>query len=186
MSVLSTAIKLDIYHKDGYIQGATNKTFCVDGENCLSRDHLRDPVTLIELAPGNLAAGLLCNDMWGYHEAGVRPLTTVYGSIPGVSLILHATNGAKVRDDDPSFEAFNKWHDGFLWMSAFSCGVPILTVDSCTPWDWDGKDQDVVAMRRTSSESGVIDNTGWKTSVPRYGRQYFYYDLTLPEREIVN
>ena len=41
-------------------------------------------------------------------------------------------------------------------------------------------------MRRTSSESGVIDNTGWKTSVPRYGRQYFYYDLTLPEREIVN
>ena len=174
------------YHKDGYIQGATNKTFCVDGENCLSRDHLRDPVTLIELAPGNLGAGLLCNDMWGYHEAGVRPLTTVYGSIPGMSLIFHATNGAKVRDDDPSFEAFNKWHDGFLWMSAFSCGVPILTVDSCTPWDWDGKDEDVVTMRRTSSESGVIDNTGWKTSVPRYGRQYFYYDLTLPEREIVN
>ena len=59
---------------------------------------------------------------------------------------------------------------------------PILTVDSCTPWDWDGNEEDVDKYP-TSSQSGLIDFSGWLTDVPNYGRQYFYHDLDIDFRE---
>ena len=172
------------YHRKGYIQGVTNKTFVVNGENCLGRDPVRDPVSLIEIDNLSCIAGLLCNDLWGHHEQGSRPLTTLYATVPELSLIVHATNGAKVPDDDPSFVPFDAWHNGFLHMTAYSCGIPILTVDACTPWDWDGEDESMIDKFRTSSQSGVITKDGWLTDVPRYGRQYFYCDIKLPKRHL--
>ena len=89
--------------------------------------------TLIELAPGNLGAGLLCNDMWGFMHrcASANNSLWINSWCEFESMLLMV----QVRDDD-LLRHFNKWHDGFLWMSAFSCGVPILTVDSCTPLGW--------------------------------------------------
>ncbi len=51
-------------------------------------------------------------------------------------------------------------------------------IDSCTSWEWNG-DEDRVNVFSTSSQSGVIDFSGWLTDVPRKGRQYFYYDLDI-------
>ena len=62
-----------------------------------------------------------------------------------------------------------------------------MTVDSCVPWNWNGE-EDKLEECPTSSESGVLDFTGWKTKVPRFGRQYFYHDVDMkfPGRERFN
>ena len=39
--------------------------------------------------------------------------------------------------------------------------------------------EETVDYYPTSSESGLLDFTGWQTSVPRHGRQYFYHDLDV-------
>ena len=165
------------YNAYGNFVGSTNKTFVHAAENCLGRDPILDPITLIEIGYNQNIASLICNDFWGYHEIGRRPLTTEYSDIPEVSIIFHATNGAKVSEDDPSFIPFDMWHNGFLHMTSYSCGIPILTVDACTQWEWDGEDETMINKFRTSSQSGLITKNGWLTDVPRYGRQYFYYDI---------
>ena len=66
-------------------------------------------------------------------------------------------------------------------MTALKTLSTIITVDSCTTWWWEGDEEDVDYCI-TSSESGVIDFTGWKTSVPRTGRQYFYHDVDISLR----
>ena len=65
-------------------------------------------------------------------------------------------------------------------MTAWNTRIPILTVDSCTDWAWDG-DEDAVDELLTSSQSGVITRDGWQTEVPRRGRQYFTWDLKIPK-----
>jgi hypothetical protein len=131
----------------------------------------------------NLAAGLICNDLWGYHECGLKPLSTIYSDTPGLDLILHATNGEKIHKDTNSYVVFNTWHEAFLRMTSYSSKTTILTVDSCTDWYWDGNEEEIDKYK-TSSQSGVIDWNGWKTEIPRYGRQYFYHELKLPKRHI--
>ena len=38
----------------------------------------------------------------------------------------------------------------------------------------------------TSSPSGVVNFLGWQTKVPRYGRQFFYYDVEFNGKEFEN
>tara|TARA_B100000287_G_scaffold425628_1_gene472239 strand:+ start:702 stop:1580 length:879 start_codon:yes stop_codon:yes gene_type:complete len=160
------------YNSKGQLETITHKTFCIPMDLCLGRNQAMEPVQYFELAPNLVTVGMLCNDMWGQgssfweqHLAGKN-----------LFLILHATNGIKFSDKDDRRHAFDKYSDAFLRMTAMKAVCPILTVDSCTPWNWDGS-ENMIDVCPTASESGVVDWLGWKTEVPRYGRQYFYYDL---------
>jgi len=179
------------YHPCGRLYGVTYKSLNLyEIETTLNRDVERDRFTVIRLndpnEPGqgdignyiSHAAGLICNDMWGSQEARVSPLTTQIKKLGGIDLIFHATNGRKMELEDPQMIVFDSWHDAFLRMSACNTLIPILTVDSCTDWEWDG-DEDEVNHYHTSSESGFIDYNGWQTDVPRVGRQYFKYDYDI-------
>jgi predicted amidohydrolase len=170
------------YDDEGWFRAATKKTMVVSGESALGR-HEWQTLSMFDFGDEGFAGGLICNDLWGWQESKYAPITTQYQNIGYIDLLFHATNGRK--DQDPiAFEIFDRWHDAFLRMSAWSSNIPILTVDSCTPWEWDGEDDSVIEEFPTSSESGFVHIDGWKTSVPRHGRQYFYYDYTLPTRKV--
>jgi predicted amidohydrolase len=173
------------YHRDGFIRGVTYKTFVINDMECaLGRDSVRDPITVVPLTDENThaplqAGGMICNDMWGAVEAQSKngSLSTQY-KMMGLDLIFHSTNGRKIPEESPEFKIFDCWHDAHFRMTAGNCMIPILTVDACTDWNWDGNEEDVNKYP-TSSQSGYIDFHGWKTNVPRYGRQYFYHDYEI-------
>lgn len=167
------------YGKEGQIASATYKTNVVNGESALGRYEWQS-LSCFEYEPGHWAGGMLCNDMWGWQESKLGPISTQYKNFGFVDLMFHATNGQKDQDDN-TFDIFDRWHDAFLRMTAWNSNIPILTVDSCTPWEWDGEDESIIDKFMTSSESGFISVDGWRTSVPRKGRQYFYYDYDPPQ-----
>ena len=147
-------------------------------------DHEDEPVdTDGELWEKPLAAGLICNDMWGYQAGGQRPVTSIMNELGCFNLIFHATNGRKsIATEDRDWEVFDKWHDAFYHMTAYNLGVPILAVDACTDWAWDG-DEAAVDECTTSSQSGVTNHNGWQVTVPRRGRHYFKWELKIPKLE---
>ena len=180
------------YNHKGHFQGATNKTFVLGDEGVLGRNNDEEPMvsfpiyhnsTNLVLSGGNptpdaFAVGLICNDMWGANDLDERALVLqISGDHPEIQLIMHSTNGRKFEDNDFRWDIFNNWHNSVLRLTSMFV-YPILTVDSCTPWDWDGN-EDTVEKYRTSSQSGVVDFTGWLTDVPNRGRQYFYHDLDI-------
>tara|TARA_B100001113_G_C21103770_1_gene619904 strand:- start:599 stop:1588 length:990 start_codon:yes stop_codon:yes gene_type:complete len=186
------------YRKNGVLEGCTYKTMVLDQaasapdpalESVLRRDK-DDPITKVKLLDDGqnpndfwiepLAGGLICNDMWGYQHGGQIPVTTIMSDMKCFQLFFHATNGRKCVDGEYSWEVFDKWHDAFFHMTTWNTRIPILTVDSCTDWAWDG-DEDAVDELLTSSQSGVITRDGWQTEVPRRGRQYFSWDLKIPK-----
>ena len=60
----------------------------------------------------------------------------------------------------------------------------IVTVDSCVPWDWMPDDENIsIDTYRTSSPSGVVSSLGWLTEVKPNGRQYFYHDIDIMNKE---
>tara|TARA_B100000700_G_scaffold249270_1_gene279489 strand:- start:1162 stop:2175 length:1014 start_codon:yes stop_codon:yes gene_type:complete len=170
------------YSKKGHLLGITNKTWVLQSEDCIGRDNVKQGLAGIPLDEDNpggaTTIGMLCNDMWGWNE---DPHTirkdTEMRKYP-IDLIMHATNGRNFLEDDPQYLPFNTWADGFLRMTAYKTLIPILTVDSPVQWDWD-MNEETVDYYPTSSESGFLDFTGWQTSVPRHGRQYFYHDLDV-------
>ncbi len=158
------------------------KTYCIPHDNCIRRD-VQQGIQTMYIPSGKdfmdgrplQVAGLICNDMWGAaEEIG----TSINDQLvrEDLDIIFHSTNGIKFTPNDVRQHAFDAYHDGFLRMTALKTLATIITVDSCTTWWWDGKEEDVDYCK-TSSESGVLDFTGWKTKVPRTGRQYFYYDV---------
>ena len=124
--------------------------------------------------------------MWGCVEQDGEPINQLLVNA-NLDLIIHATNGVKFNPKDIRYKAFDAYHNGFLCMTALKALTTIITVDSCVPWDWDG-DESKVDVCITSSQSGVVDFSGWLTDVPRFGRQYFYYDLNVgsPNNEKFN
>lgn len=175
------------YNPEGLIMGATYKTYGLPMfESCLPRDPDEDIVLVPMNSPEDLStnnpniAGMLCNDMWGYMEGrALTPLTTKIKNLQCVDVIFHATNGRKFDKEDLQQPIFDAWHEGFFRMTAGNTCIPILTVDSCTPWDWTPESDVDIDYYPTSSQSGLIDSLGWQTNVPRHGRQYFYYDLDV-------
>ena len=169
------------YAKDGVLNGITKKTFTLDTEGVLARNSKKDIVVGVPL--GGMqdvhAMGMVCNDMWGAHN---RDEPSIQGYVNDllkwrseIQLIFHATNGRKVNADDMMYKVYGDYHNSVLRFNAvFS--YPILTVDSCSSWQWDG-DEEWVDKFPTSSQSGFVDYSGWHTDIPRYGRQYFYHDL---------
>ena len=169
------------YNRSGELRGITFKTLPIFMmESALPRDQDREPVVVVDLLEEStdiftdgkvheqsIAAGLICNDLYGGNEVGKTPLTTHYKDMKILDLIFHATNGAK--------------NNAYLRMAAWNTNIPILTVDSCTTWEWDGS-EDEVDKYRTSSPSGFVSHLGWQIQAPRFGRQYFKYDYTPPEK----
>ena len=177
------------YTAEGNLTGVTFKTFVInEHENSLGRESWSAPIVfpiVLEtddeqrISKHISGAGLICNDMWGSNEAGKENLVNAYREL-NLAVIFHATNGVKDYPEEV-YKVFNAWHNGHLLMTSYSSRTPILTVDSCTPWEWDGEDESIIDMFPTSSESGFIDITKYATDVPRKGRQYFYHDVEYEE-----
>ena len=164
------------YGKDGNLTGVTYKTYIVPHMECvLPRNPDLDFLTVVPIGERESAAGLICNDMWGYLESNDHPISESYKRM-GLSLIIHCTNGTKWRDGGVSNDVYQCWHEGYLRMTSYHTKTPIITVDSCTPWEWEG-DENEVDLCMTSSKSGVLHGGEWKVSVPQRGRHYFTYDL---------
>tara|TARA_B100000945_G_scaffold194458_1_gene156200 strand:+ start:908 stop:1846 length:939 start_codon:yes stop_codon:yes gene_type:complete len=180
--------------RDGgcYVFSTTTKIACVGADDFVVPG---DEINVFKL-PHRIdreykMANLICNDMWEWD--GNNHLNYKMASEVQPDIILHSTNGVKftsdmtkgedVSDDikyHPFFlrDTFDAWHDCHMRMTAIQCCATILSADSCVPWFWNPKDGDPIDLCKTSSPSGVINPLGITVKdVPRYGRQYFYYDL---------
>ena len=175
------------YNKKGELFQVTVKSYGIAFERCVNKDGqpLYTWTLPFDERPTNVTA-LICNDMWGCVEQDGEPINQLLVNA-NLDLIIHATNGVKFNPKDIRYKAFDAYHNGFLCMTALKALTTIITVDSCVPWDWDG-DESKVDVCITSSQSGVVDFSGWLTDVPRFGRQYFYYDLNVgsPNNEKFN
>ena len=175
------------YNKKGELFQVTVKSYGIAFERCVNKDGqpLYTWTLPFDERPTNVTA-LICNDMWGCVEQDGEPINQLLVNA-NLDLIIHATNGVKFNPKDIRYKAFDAYHNGFLCMTALKALTSIITVDSCVPWDWDGEESKVDVCI-TSSQSGVVDFSGWLTDVPRFGRQYFYYDLNVgsPNKEKFN
>tara|TARA_B100001250_G_scaffold11675_1_gene10186 strand:- start:1093 stop:2070 length:978 start_codon:yes stop_codon:yes gene_type:complete len=183
------------YSNTGELYGITNKTYLVHADgNCIPNFHdLEKTAFKMRFDDSELlTVGLICNDMWGStQEQGknFKPVRSLNETLTEmhVDIIFHSTHGFKFAEvgtkdsNDPKRyiirDTMDLWSEAWLRMTAFRSVSTLLTVDSCVYWDWDGN-EDLLDKIKTSSPSGVINPIGqWETNVPRYGRQYFYYDL---------
>jgi len=177
------------YNPDGILYGTTFKYYPMPEEGVLAKDS-KEPVVPVQLIKSDsnnpdeipMAVGLLCNDMWGYGEGGNKAISNKALELKRLDVMFHATNGRNYPDNDFRKDVYDSWHDVHFKMTVVNCAVPILTVDSCTPWN--STPEDDINEFQTSSQSGFIDFLGWKTDVPRRGRQYFHYDLDVSETPI--
>ena len=191
------------YDKDGNQYARNNKTLVVEGDaqfgitsayiNSTPLDTYDFPGVECRDGSGFKFTGLICNDMWGYelyhmpHYAYGTSLISLMKAQNDLDLVFHATNAYKFFDDHydtyrTDAECLHMYHEAHLRWMANHIIVNVLTVDSCTRWNWDGN-PDTIDSYVTSSPSGLIDPTGaWVTQVPRRGRQFFYYDLDINSR----
>ena len=161
------------YSPKGEFLGKTNKTYIIpEYDQTVPNGHI-DNVILSHQSTELSALGLICNDFWGgpiENKVSLPMLAPQLGS----HIILHSTNG--YRSEDKNYSSLtNDWHNGCLRIFSWSLNLPIITVDNC--WTMHGKEW----QGSTSSESGVLIKGQWKTSVPRTGTQYFYYDFSIPK-----
>tara|TARA_Y100001968_G_scaffold96287_1_gene86348 strand:- start:631 stop:1590 length:960 start_codon:yes stop_codon:yes gene_type:complete len=193
------------YDKNGRLYARTNKTYVVHADgNSLPSFH---PIESFNMPFVELhGVGMICNDMWGaVQEQGTdyKPIKALNEILTDkhVDIIFHSTNGYKFAERDfkmnPDYnpepyelsekdyivrDTFDKWNEAWLQMTAFRAVATILTVDACTYWGWSGEDN--LDTIKTSSPSGVVNPLGeWVAEAPRYGRQYFHYDLPLNTKE---
>ena len=177
------------YDPDGSLYGTTFKYYPMPEEGVLAKDS-KEPLVPVQLVKSDstnpdeipMAVALICNDMWGYGEGGNESISNKAVDLSRVDVMLHATNGRNYPDHDFRRDVYDSWHDVHFKMTTVNCAIPILTVDSCTPWN--ATPEDDINEFQTSSQSGFIDFLGWKTNVPRKGRQYFYHDLDVSETTI--
>ena len=160
------------YSQEGIFLGKTNKTYIIPEHDQTEPNEFVDNIILKHNNNNISVLGLICNDFWGGPPNCKVALPLAADSL-GSHLLLHSTNG--FRGGDPWYDDFmNSWHDANLRMYSWTINAPIVTVDNC--WYMQGEEYD----GPTSSESGVLINGKWMTSVPRTGIQYFYYDFIIP------
>ena len=190
------------YGKDGALYGLSNKTYIVPGDGaCISSTagglsplypFDMPNVTKKDGQPYQIV-GMVCNDMWGCskdtHKNDVPDMSLNEMLVERkVDLVFHATNNYKfppqqIVESPYMKETFDMWHESHLRMTAWGSCSTILTVDGCTPWAWDG-DENEYNTYESGSQSGVITGLGERVvGVPRTGRQYFHYDLEINARE---
>ena len=190
------------YGKDGGLYGLSNKTYIVPGDGaCLSST----AGGLSPLHPFNMPnvtkkdgqpykiVGMVCNDMWGSSKdthKDYNPDMSLNEMLieRKADLVFHSTNNYKfppqqITEYPYMKETFDMWHESHLRMTAWATCSTILTVDGCTPWLWDGDENDYNTYE-SGSQSGVITGLGERVvAVSRTGRQYFHYDLGINDRE---
>tara|TARA_B100000965_G_scaffold248798_1_gene209019 strand:- start:74 stop:1030 length:957 start_codon:yes stop_codon:yes gene_type:complete len=191
------------YSSKGKLYHLTNKTLVISADgDCLPSFRPTQPFELpscTTLEKPYLGVGMVCNDMWGcVQEQGIdfKPVKSLNEILTtqNADIVFHATNGYKISEgiatekDLIIRDTFDMFHEGFLRMTAFRALATIITVDCCTAWNWEpsfedgGPDGEKEAMdsHKTATPSGVINQLGeWVVQAPRYGRQYFHYDLSL-------
>ena len=186
------------YDDKGGLLGVTYKTYGADYEVTLPRKD-SDPLVIVptcadtEKINNRVSAigGMICRDICGYldgKEFVKTPLHMQYKRLNCVDVLFHATNGTKHPEGSLHQEVFDLWHEAFFRMTAYESSIPILTVDSCTPWYWDETSEIPIDAVPTASQSGFMDFSGWRTDIPRCGRQYFYYDMDVsmtPEEKVL-
>lgn len=158
---------------DGNFLGKVNKTYTIpEYDQTVPNTHV-DSI-LLPFQDKNIAAlGLICNDFWGGPADGKYPLPLIARSLES-NIIIHSTNGFRGEDKDYD-DLMNAWHEGNLRMYSWATNIPIITVDNCYYMQGDNYNGD------TSSQSGVLINGKWMTSVPRQGTQYFHYDFNTED-----
>ena len=186
------------YDDKGKLLGVTYKTYGADCEVTLPRED-SDPLVIVPTCADrkkinnrfSAIGGMICRDMFGYldgTEFVKTPLHIQYKKFNCVDVLFHATNGTRYPEGSIRQEVYDLWHEAFFRMAASESSIPVLTVDSCTPWYWDETSEIPIDSVSTSSQSGFIDFRGWRTDVPRRGRQYFYYDMNVsmtPEEKVL-
>lgn len=158
------------YNKQGQLSGTHTKIYRADYENTDPNFPIDNMIVSDKDSNINVL-GTVCNDFWGGPIYGFMALPLMADQLMS-HIIIHSTNA--FRGEEPEYDAImDSWHDGNLKLWSYHLGIPILTVDNCcksTGEDYNGP---------TSSQSGVIINGQWQTSVPREGTQYFYYDFDV-------
>ena len=173
--------QIRFYRANGQFLGYVNKHFAIeqDAEIGVVSDYRTHVLPLvIDDASFIPVGGLICVDMYGIdgHPSVPGELRKL-----GANLLIHATNGHRNVDPQNGLskeldrEIQEIWHDINLRRFSFINKTIIITVDNC--YMMDGSEY----HGETSSQSGVLINGEWVTSVPRTGTQYFYYDLPLAE-----
>jgi len=190
------------YGKDGGLYGLSNKTYIVPGDGACLGSTAGGLSPLYPFDMPNVTkkdgqpyqiVGMVCNDMWGCskdtHKNDVPDMSLNEMLVERkVDLVFHATNNYKfppqqIVESPFMKETFDMWHESHLRMTAWGACTTILTVDGCTPWAWDG-DENEYNTYESGSQSGVINGLGERVvGVPRTGRQYFHYDLEINARE---
>jgi len=179
--------QIRFYDKQCRLVGITNKNVTIEQD--AAANIVRDPIVKGIMLPVNdskfiPAGGLICVDMYGDTfgaDQTYRPDVPNTFAKYGAKLLIHATNGRRgdwevcPEETELSDEVSNGWHDAVFKRLTFLNKIPIITVDNC--YKIDGSEY----HGSTSSESGVIINGRWVTSVPRTGTQYFYYDFLLDD-----
>ena len=173
--------QIRFYQNNGNFLGYVNKHYAIekDHEIGVVSDYRKHVLPLVVDSSSFIPiGGLVCVDMYGIdgHPSVPGELRKL-----GANLLIHATNGH--RNVDPanglSMELYKEiqdtWHDINLRRFSFINKIAIVTVDNC--YMMDGSEY----HGETSSQSGVIINGEWVTSVPRTGTQYFYHDLKIEE-----
>ena len=162
--------QIRFYANTGKFLGSTNKTFIIpEYDQTVPCEEIA--IIDVEHNIQNFwAAGLICNDFWGGPLSNKKSLPIHAKEERNAQVIFHATNGFK--GELPNYdEITDAWHEGNLRMMSFILGIPIITVDSCYKMNGSGNTD------KTSSQSGILLNGMWKVKAPRYGIQYFHYDV---------
>lgn len=189
------------YDKEGNQYAKNDKTLVCEGdwENEIVSSYLGSKPIATFTFPGTdiQFTGLLCNDMWGYesysfqlpHFAKISStsLINLMHQQDNLDLVFHATNSYKFHKDNYNkyrvdADILHLYHESHLLWMANHLITNILTVDSCTRWNWDGN-LDTIDDYITGSPTGFIDPNGkWLHQCPRSGRQFFYHDMDLNAR----
>ena len=162
------------YSKDGIFVGASNKTVMADLDTEIGVDaDFRLTGILLPFQEETIpTAGLICADIYGWGAAK-GGLPQQYHDI-GAKLFIHATN-AERNTSLVKNEIEEIWIEAWLRRVSFYQRCPIIVVDNC--YMMDGTEY----HGKTMTQSGVLINGVWVTSVPRTDTQYFYHDLELDD-----
>ncbi len=159
------------YNKDGLLSGLTNKIIITghDQDIGVVEGNSLNYMIIKEEDHTIPACGFICNDIYGREGFPNLPKIAYR---EGIKLFIHSTN-AERGENSVHDSVMDDWHNANLRMVSYLASVPVISVDNSILMDgteWDGT---------TSSPSGVIINGEWKVQAPRFGTQYFYYDLPL-------
>lgn len=132
------------------------------------RNYTVDPLRVFDWE-GITVGALICNDLWANPGCTPQddPHLTQQLARMGAQVIFHAVNGG--RDGSAMSVVCKHYHESNLQLRAIAAGIPIVTVDNCTPVHID-----------CSAPSGVVSSSGnWLVKAEPCGEQVFVVELEI-------